>query len=152
MRCTVCLIVFFYGGVSTLDTETGEVSGLIMDHTQLAKNCLEGQTLKFDLKGYDSQENMKKALHDGEIDMIFHVNQNPYYAEKNGLALSNTVLSVPLAAVTAQEAFDESAENTVAIAKENSKYKWYVTYNYPNWNIKEYNSIKDAEQEVCVSF
>ena len=50
--------------------------------------------------------------------------------------------------MTAQEAFNESAENTVAIAKENSKYKWYVAYNYPNWNIKEYNSIKDAEQAV----
>ena len=36
----------------------------------------------------------------------------------------------------------------LAIAKENSKYKWYVAYNYPNWNIKEYNSIKDAEQAV----
>ena len=33
--------------------------------------------------------------------------------------------------------------------KENSKYKWYVTYNYPDWNIKEYNSIKDAEQAIC---
>ena len=40
------------GGVSTLDKETGKVSGLIMDYTQLAKNCLEGQTLKFDL-GYE---------------------------------------------------------------------------------------------------
>ena len=59
------------GGVSTLDTETGKVSGLITDYIQLAQNCLEGQTLKFDLKGYDSQENMQKALHDGEIDMIF---------------------------------------------------------------------------------
>lgn len=29
------------GGVSTLDTETGKVSGLIMDYTQLAQNCLE---------------------------------------------------------------------------------------------------------------
>ena len=55
---------------------------------------------------------------------------------------------MPFAAVTAQEAFDESAENTVAITKENSKYKWYVTYNYPDWNIKECNSIKDAEQAV----
>ena len=50
--------------------------------------------------------------------------------------------------MTPQEAFNESAENTVAIAKENSKYKWYVTYNYPDDNIKEYNSIKDAEQAI----
>ena len=30
------------GGVSTLDTETGKVSGLITDYIQLAQNCLEG--------------------------------------------------------------------------------------------------------------
>ena len=34
------------GGVSTLDTETREVSGLIMDYTRLAQNCPEGTAKK----------------------------------------------------------------------------------------------------------
>ena len=88
------------GGVSTLDTETGEVSGLIMDYTQLAQNCLEGQTLKFDLRGYASQENMQKALHDGEIDMIFHVMQNTNAAEDLGYDLTDTVWKYNMAAAT----------------------------------------------------
>lgn len=132
---------------SAVDPKSGKLMGVVNDYIEYASNCFE-QPLEFNLVGLDSQEELIQAVRDNKIDMIFHVNQNPYYAEKNGLALSNTVLSVPFAAVTAQEAFDESAENTVAIAKENSKYKWYVTYNYPNWNIKECNSIKDAEQEV----
>ena len=134
-------------GFSAVDPKSGKLMGVVNDYIEYASNCFE-QPLEFNLVGLDSQEELIQAVRDNKIDMIFHVNQNPYYAEKNGLALSNTVLSVPFAAVTAQEAFDESAENTVAIAKENSKYKWYVTYNYPNWNIKECNSIKDAEQEV----
>lgn len=134
-------------GFSTVDPQSGKLMGVVNDYIEYASNCFE-QPLEFNLVGLDSQEELIQAVRDNKIDVIFHVNQNPYYAEKNGLALSNTVLSVPFAAVTAQEAFDESAENTVAIAKENSKYKWYVTYNYPNWNIKECNSIKDAEQEV----
>ena len=134
-------------GFSAVDPKSGKLMGVVNDYIEYASNCFE-QPLEFNLVGLDSQEELIQAVRDNKIDVIFHVNQNPYYAEKNGLALSNTVLSVPFAAVTAQEAFDESAENTVAIAKENSKYKWYVTYNYPNWNIKECNSIKDAEQEV----
>ena len=134
-------------GFSAVDAQSGKLMGVVNDYVEYASNCFE-QPLEFDLVGLDSQEALIQAVRDNKIDMIFHINQNPYYAEENGVALSNTVLSIPLAAVTAQEAFDESAENTVAIAKENSKYKWYVTYNYPNWNIKEYNSIKDAEQAV----
>ena len=134
-------------GFSAVDAQSGKLMGVVNDYVEYASNCFE-QPLEFDLVGLDSQEVLIQAVRDNKIDMIFHINQNPYYAEENGVALSNTVLSIPLAAVTAQGTFDESAENTVAIAKENSKYKWYVTYNYPNWNIKEYNSIKDAEQAV----
>ena len=134
-------------GFSAVDPKSGKLMGVVNDYIEYASNCFE-QPLEFKLVGMDSQEALIQAVRDNKIDMIFHVNQNPYYAEENGLALSNTVLSAPFAAVTALEAFDESAENTVAIAKENTKYKWYVTYNYPDWNIKECNSIKDAEQEV----
>ena len=134
-------------GFSAVDPQSGKLMGVVNDYMEYASKCFE-QPLEFHLVGLDSQEALIQAVRDNKIDMIFHVNQNPYYAEENGLSLSNTVLSVPFAAVTAQEAFNESAENTVAIAKENSKYKWYVAYNYPDWNIKEYNSIKDAEQAV----
>ena len=136
------------GGVSTLDTETGKVSGLIMDYTQLAQNCLEGQTLKFDLKVYDSQENMQKALHDGEIDMIFHVMQNTNAAEDLGYDLTDTVWKYNMAAATVKNSFDENAENTVAIPREDSDLKSYVSYNYPQWHVKEYATWKDAKKAV----
>ena len=136
------------GGVSTLDTETGKVSGLIMDYSQLAQNCLEGQTLKFDLKGYDSQEDMQKALHDGEIDMIFHVMQNTNAAEDLGYDLTDTVWKYNMAAATVKNSFDENAENTVAIPREDSDLKSYVSYNYPQWHVKEYATWKDAKKAV----
>ena len=136
------------GGVSTLDIETGKVSGLIMDYTQLAENCLEGQTLKFDLKGYAAQEHMQKALHDGEIDMIFHVMQNTNAAEELGYDLTDTVWKYNMAAVMVKKSFDENAENTVAILRENNDLKSYVSYNYPQWHVKEYADWKDAKKAV----
>lgn len=134
-------------GFSTRDSKSGELVGVINDYIDYAKNCFD-RTLNFELVGFDTSEEQLQALKDDKIDMIFHVSQNPYFAEENGLTLSNTVLSVPLAVVTAQDAFNESEENTVAVVKENSKFKWYISYNYPKWKIVEYDSIHDAEKAV----
>ena len=134
-------------GFSAIDPKTGKLAGVINDYIEYAAKCFE-QPLKFELTGFESQEALIQAVQDNQIDMIFHVNQNLYYAEQNELSLSNTVLSIPMAVVTSQNAFDESAENTVAIAKENSKYKWYVCNNYPKWNVVECDSVKDAEKMV----
>ena len=68
-----------------MDPATGELTGVIKDYVELAKDCLQGQTLEFDLKGYDTRNEQLQALHIGEIDLIFHVSQNPYSAETNGL-------------------------------------------------------------------
>lgn len=134
-------------GFSTVNAQSGEIVGVINDYINFAKNCFE-QPLKFELTGFDSLEEQIQALKENKIDMIFHVSQNPYYAEENGLSLSNTVLSVPIAAVTTQDAFNENAKNKVAISKENAKFKWYVSYNYPEWKIIECDSVEDAEKTV----
>ena len=134
-------------GFSSIDSKSGELVGVINDYIDFAKKVFS-QSIEFKLIGYDSQDALIQAVHDNKIDMIFHVNQNPYYAETNRLSLSNTVLTVPLAVVTGQDAFDESEENTVAIIKENAKYKWYVSYNYPSWNIVECNSLTEAEKMI----
>lgn len=134
-------------GFSTLDPQSGELVGVINDYMDYAKHCFD-RPLNFELAGYDTSEELLQALKEDNIDLIFHVSQNPYFAEENGLTLSNTVLSVPLAVVTAQDAFNESAENTVAVVKENTKFQWYISYNYPKWNIVTYDSIHDAEKAV----
>ena len=89
-----------------------------------------------------------QALKDGQIDLIFHFAQNPYVAEENNFVLSNTVLTLNMAAVTAQNSFNENHENTVALLKDDLLLKWYVSYCYPDWNIVEYDSLKDAEAAV----
>ena len=134
-------------GFSATDSKTGKLTGVVNDYMDYAKNCL-GQKLDFEIVGFDTQEDQILALKNDKIDMIFHINQNPYYAEKNNISLSNTVLSVPLAVVTSEEGFDESEENTIAIPKENAKFKWYVSYNYPNWKIIECDSLEAAGKMV----
>ncbi len=134
-------------GISAIDSKTGKLVGVINDYVDYVANSLN-QPLQFELVPFHSQDAQIQALKDDEIDVIFHVSQNPYYAEQKDIALSNTVLSIPLAAVTVQDYFDENAENTVAVEKDNSKFKWYISYNYPGWKIVEYDSFEDVEKAV----
>ena len=135
-------------GFSSMDSEIGGPVGVVNDYVNFATDCLGKQALKFKLIGFDSVSDQMRALKDDKIDMIFHFSQNPYVAEQNDFVLSNTVLSVSMAAVTGQNYFNENAENCVAVEKGNLLLKWHISYNYPKWKIVEYDSFKEAEQAV----
>ena len=135
-------------GVSFADTESGETVGIINDYVSLASGCLGKQAIEFQLTGFDSQEEELQALKDNRIDMIFHMNQNPYEAEQNDIILSNTVFEVNIAVFTGVERFDENGENTVAVSRGNLLGKWYISFNYPSWKIKEYDSSAEVDKAV----
>lgn len=135
-------------GISAVDPVTGKPTGVLNDYIAVAQNSLENQTLKFELVEFASQAEQIQAMKDDKIDMIFHVSQNPYYAEQNGFALSNTVFSFNMTAVTGKEYFDENAENSVAVPKDDIALKWHIAYCYPDWEIIECDSLKDAEKAV----
>ncbi len=135
-------------GVSLVGKDNKEPVGIINDYIEYASDCLGEEAIKFETEGFDSQKELLQALKDNKIDMIFHVNQNPYEAEQNGIILSNTVFEANTAVITKGGEFDENAENVVAVSKDNLLSKWYITYNYPQWKIKEYDSSDDVEKIV----
>ena len=102
-------------GVSLADAESGKPTGIINDYISLASDCMGEKSIEFQTTGFDSQEEELQALKDNRIDMIFHMNQNPYEAEQNGIILSNTVFEVNVAVFTGVEKFDENGKNTVAV-------------------------------------
>ena len=132
------------GGISSVDPSTGKLTGVITDYVDLAENCLQGQTLEFELNGYETRSELLQALQDRKIDLIFHANQNPYFAETNGFALSDTLLTINMAAITAKDSFDENKENTVAVEKDDFALKAYLSYNYPQWKVVEYETSDAA--------
>lgn len=105
-------------GISTYVPESGQLVGVINDYITFASDSISNQKLDFSLVGYDSMEEEIQALKDGQIDLIFHFAQNPYVAEENNFVLSNTVLTLNMAAVTAQNSFNENHANTVALLKD----------------------------------
>ena len=132
------------GGISSVDPSTGKLTGVITDYVDFAENCLQGQTLEYELNGYETRSELLQALQDGKIDLIFHATQNPYFAETNGFALSDTLLTLNMAAITAKDSFDENKENIVAVEKDNFVLKAYLSYNYPQWEVVEYETSDAA--------
>ena len=135
-------------GVSLADAESGEPTGIINDYISLASDCMGEKSIEFQTTGFDSQEEELQALKDNRIDMIFHMNQNPYEAEQNDIVLSNTVFEINVAVLTGVEKFDENKENTVAVSRNNLLGKWYISFNYPFWKIKEYDSSAEVGKAV----
>ena len=135
-------------GISLVDAESEEPVGILNDYISLASNCMGEKSIEFQTTGFDSQEEELQALKDNRIDMIFHMNQNPYEAEQNDIILSNTVFEVNVAVLTGVAKFDENGENTVAVSRNNLLGKWYISFNYPFWKIKEYDSSAEVEKAV----
>ena len=135
-------------GVSLVDEESEESVGILNDYISLASECMGEKNIEFQTTGFDSQEEELQALKDNRIDMIFHMNQNPYEAEQNDIILSNTVFEVNAAVLTGAKKFDENKENTVAVSRSNLLGKWYISFNYPFWRIKEYDSFAEVEKAV----
>ena len=135
-------------GVSTFDPATGELTGAITDYIQFAADCLGNQELEFQLVGYDSKEAELDALKSGEIDMIFHCDQNPNLAEEYHFACTNTTWTSNLMAVTNKQHFNENNVNRIAVPQNKLSLKKYLAFYYPQWEIVDCDTQEDAEKLV----
>ena len=104
--------------------------------------------LEFNIHAYDDYDEMIQALQNREIDMIFYAGRNPYFAEQNGYALTNTAWTYSLMAVTDEEKFDENKVHTVAVPKEKYALKQHIAFSYPEWKLVDCDSLDNAADMV----
>ena len=135
-------------GVSTYDPATGEITGAITDYIQFAMGCLGNQELEFQIVGYDSKEAELDALKSGEIDMIFHFDQNPNLAEEYHFACTNTTWTSNLMAVTNKQHFNENKANRIAVPQNKLSLKKYIAFYYPQWEIVDCDTQEDGAKLV----
>ena len=134
--------------IFSMDEETGKLTGMLAEYISYAKDCLGNQTLEFNIHAYDDYDEMIQALQNREIDMIFYAGRNPYFAEQNGYALTNTAWTYSLMAVTDEEKFDENKVYTVAVPKEKYALKQHIAFSYPEWKLVDCDSLDNAADMV----
>ncbi|WP_418373432.1 transporter substrate-binding domain-containing protein [Agathobacter sp.] len=134
--------------IFSMDEETGKLTGMLAEYISYAKDCLGNQPLEFNIHAYDDYDEMIQALQNREIDMIFYAGRNPYFAEQNGYALTNTAWTYSLMAVTDEEKFDENKVYTVAVPKEKYALKQHIAFSYPEWKLVDCDSLDNAADMV----
>ena len=134
--------------IFSMDEETGKLTGMLAEYISYAKDCLGNQTLEFNIHAYDDYDEMIQALQNREIDMIFYAGRNPYFAEQNGYALTNTAWTYSLMAVTDEEKFDENKVYTVAVPKKKYALKQHIAFSYPEWKLVDCDSLDNAADMV----
>ena len=134
--------------IFSMDEENGKLTGMLAEYISYAKDCLGNQTLEFNIHAYDDYDEMIQALQNREIDMIFYAGRNPYFAEQNGYALTNTAWTYSLMAVTDEEKFDENKVHTVAVPKEKYALKQHIAFSYPEWKLVDCDSLDNAADMV----
>ena len=134
--------------IFSMDKETGKLTGMLAEYISYAKDCLGNQTLEFNIQAYDNYDEIIQALQNREIDMIFYAGWNPYFAEQNGYALTNTAWTYSLMAVTDEKNFDEDRVYTVAVPKEKEALKQHIAFSYPQWKLVDCDSLDDAADMV----
>ena len=134
--------------IFSMDEETGKLTGMLAEYISYAKDCLGNQTLEFNIHAYDDYDEMIQALQNREIDMIFYAGRNPYFAEQNGYALTNTAWTYSLMAVTDEKKFDENKVYTVAVPKEKYALKQHIAFSYPEWKLVDCDSLDNAADMV----
>ena len=89
-----------------------------------------------------------EKLKNGEIDMIFHFNQNPNLAEEYRVACTSTTWITNLMAVTNKEHFNESKANRIAVPQNKLSLKKYLAFYYPQWEIVDCDTQEDAAKPI----
>lgn len=123
------------------DTDkNGNPTGLVNDIIPEMLNELSIRSLNISYIGYDSYDDMIKAINDGTIDLAFPVGGGLFFAEEDGINLSNPVSSTTSNLIYSNE--NKRAVTTDFAVNKNNKMQYYFikTY-YPEYTIKEYPSI-----------
>ena len=131
------------------DTDNdGMVIGLVADIVPDLIAALPGDySPDIVYQGYDSQEELFKVLKAGEVDFIFPVSSEAWYAEQKGYQQSSSVITSPMELVYMGN-YGEDTTKTIAVNKNNLLQYYYTQTNFPDAKIIECNTITECINRV----
>ena len=127
----------------------GSVTGLVADIVPQLFARLPGDyrpTLQY--IGYDSQSDMFDALKNGDVDLLFPVGGQSWYAEQEGYLQSSNVVTVNMDLAYPGTYSTESTPSRIAVNQNNLMQYYYTISNFPDAEIIDCDSIEDCLQAV----
>ncbi len=132
---------------SAVDSE-GNVTGVVVDVMDaiLEKLHIEDK-LSVSYTPYPTYDEMLEAVRSGSVDIAFPVGGSTWYIERDGIDKTASVVTTGLELAYLGEYGSETTK-TIAVNKTNNMQRYYVEENFPNAEIKQYDSQDDCLSAV----
>ncbi len=129
--------------------EDGSVTGLVSDIVPELFSRLPGEYRpRLSYIGYDNQSDMFDALRNGDVDLLFPVGGQSWYAEQEGYLQSSNVVTVNMDLAYLGTYSAESTPARIAVNRGNLMQYYYTISNFPDSEIVDCDSIEDCLQAV----
>ena len=128
--------------------DDGNVDGIVKDLMEQIRTELEiSNGIPVEYTEYSSIAEMVQALKDGEIDVIFPVENDVAWADENDIYISEEVVATAMNLVFKGE-YNSMRPKKIAVKAGNEiAYRYTVTH-YPDAEIIEYSSIEECLEAV----
>ena len=135
-----------------LDDETHELTGLLADFLDFAKNSQKNGVLSFETRSFVSTEEALQALANHEIDCVFPLSLSTYDGEQRGVILSDPFVKTEMYATVRtadHQGIERDKELTVALVQGNPSYETFVRDYFPNWKIEYFENSEAAFKAIA---
>lgn len=127
----------------------GSVTGLVSNIVPQLFSRLPGNYRpELTYIGYDNQADMFDALRNGDVDFLFPVGGQSWYAEQEGYLQSSDVVTVSMDLAYLGTYSSEDTLSRIAVNRSNLMQYYYTISNFPDAEIIECDSIEDCLQTV----
>ncbi len=134
-----------------LDDASKELTGALSDFLGYAEDAEKNAKLSFETHPFTTTEDAVRALSNGEVDCIFPINLSTYDGEQAGLIIADPLVKTELyAAVRSadRQGISPDQKMTVALLKGHPSHETFVKDNFPNWQIKYFDTVAQNFEAV----
>ena len=127
---------------------SGTVNGLVKDIVPDIFSALPGdKEPEIVYKRFDSHDEMFASLKSGDVDMIFPVGGDTWFAEQQDYQQSTSVVNSSMDIVYKGK-FDDDTAAKMAVNKRNLLQYYYTVTNFPDAEIVEFDTVDDCVRAV----
>ncbi len=132
---------------SAVDSE-GNATGVVVDVMDaiLDKLNIEDK-LSVSYTPYSTYDEMIAAVRDGTVDIAFPVGGSTWYMERDGIDMTSAVVTTGMELAYLGE-YTEETTKTIAVSKTNNMQRYYIEENFPDAEIKLYDTQDDCLKAV----
>ena len=130
------------------EDKNGKATGLVSEIVPAIFSSLPGSYKpKIIYKAYDSHEELFEGMRKGNVDVIFPIGGEAYYAEQEGFLQSSTIYTATMDLVYTGK-YTSSITEKIAVNKNNLLQYYYTTHNYPSAEIIDCKTIEECIKAV----